>query len=214
MMPNRARFFVVGQRGGRLVEHDDLRREHEGPGRSPPSASWRSTAADPSYRGRSRTAGGRGSPPCRRAASSSRTRFGSAPRQAAEEDVLGDRHLRHQRQFLVDQDDAGGAWHRSGWRPRSPGRRGTIRPSSARWCRQAPSFSVDLPARVSPPQQRMDLARPNGRKVTRSSAVTAGKRLVNAVQDQHRLRAAAGPGDRTSRVMPASAGCPGGPAGR
>ena len=110
--------------------------------------------------------------PCCRQLTNSRE-----PGLAADEDVLGDRHVRGERELLVDRDDAERAGRRAGVAKRD-GLAVEARscPASGGWAPDRIFSSVDLPAPFSPSSAWISPAPTS--KSTSSSACTPGKRLL------------------------------------
>ena len=180
-----------GQRGGRLVHHDDpgLQRQRLGDlddllvGDGQP-------AADPARVERARRAGSN-----RAAAVGPHPAPVDAPagqqRLAAHEDVLGHGQVGEQGRFLVDDRDA----RRPGRRPGRAGRPGWPSMSSSPasgWCTPARIFtSVDLPAPFSPTSA---CASPPYRSIVASTTARTAPNDFAACAREHGRPRADGPG--------------------
>ena len=192
MMREEALDLAVGERGGRLVHHDDPRvaRERFGdfdelllPDREPRDRHVERQlepefGADCARFARSRTAG--------------RSMSTAARRLGAEHDVRRRRQLRHQLELLVDHPDAEplGRLRRIDARRRC--RRSKISPSSARSAPARIFISVDLPAPFSPTSDEHFAGANVERNV--GERAHAGKRLPDAAHLEQR-RASTSSGD-------------------
>ena len=107
---------------------------------------------------------------------------------AADEDVLRDRHVGREGEFLVDGDDARAPARPAGWRSSRASPANAMVPASGCCAPDRIFRSVDLPAPFSP-RKRMDLAGAD-LEVDAVERPHAGKGLGNPRHAQKRCRAA------------------------